>query len=165
MARLKRLVPPPAIDPPGMRRAARVRVIYGDTDKMGVVYHGTYLRYLEHGRVEHMRALGLRYVALEARGFGLPVIDIAVSYYAPARYDDLVSVRVAVAEVTWARLRFVYHLCVEPGDRAGLDARVDVLRAESVHCCTELASGRPTRLPEEVLDLLTDHDGDPSPPP
>jgi acyl-CoA thioester hydrolase len=157
MARLSRIISARTPDPPGMRLAARVRVIYGDTDRMGIVYHGTYLRYLEHGRVELMRALGLRYLDIEARGFGFPVTDVGVSYFAPAQYDDLVSIHVAVSEIRWARLCFAYHLTVEPGDRSGVARRVSVLRGETRHCCTLLETGAPTRFPSDVHDHLLQH--------
>ncbi|MCA9720013.1 MAG: acyl-CoA thioesterase [Myxococcales bacterium] len=154
MAKLARLISPRSADPPGMRLAARARVIYGDTDRMGVVYHGTYLRFLEQGRVELMRGLGVRYVDIEARGFGFPVTDVAVSYFSPARYDDVLSIHVAVTEMRWARLSFAYHLTVEPGDRDGVRERVSVLRGETRHCCTALATGQPTRFPGDVHERL-----------
>ncbi len=156
MARLSRLISPRAGDPPGMRLAAQNRVIYGDTDRMGIVYHGTYLRYLEQGRVEYMRALGVRYAAIEARGYGFPVTDVAVSYFAPARYDDLISIHVAVTEMRWARLSFAYHLTVEPGDREGLSERVSVLRGLTHHCCMSLETGQPTRFPSDVHAQLAE---------
>src|SRR5690606_2998690 len=100
-----------------LRRTAQVRVIYADTDRMGVVYHATYLRFLEHARVEFIRSLGFAYADLERMGFGLPVIDLAVTYLVPAEYDDIVSVQVGLAKLTPARVQFVYELTIEPGDR------------------------------------------------
>ena len=58
-----------------------IRVIYGDTDQMGVVYYANYLRYFEAGRNEFIRAKGLRYRDFEARfGLLLPVVEAQVSY-------------------------------------------------------------------------------------
>lgn len=138
---------PPA---PDLRLAIRQRVIYADTDQMGVVYHGTYPRFLEAARVEYMRALGHTYKKVEALGVGMPLTDLAISYIAPARYDDVVSVYVGIAELSFARLRFGYHACVEPGDREGLGERLTVLYAETCHCCIYLADGRPTRFPDDL---------------
>lgn len=59
---------------------------------MGIVYNGTYLRYFEIGRTELLRYIGLPYVALEADGFLLPVLEAHVEYKVPARYDDLISI-------------------------------------------------------------------------
>ena len=93
---------PPA---PDLRLAVRQRVIYADTDQMGFVYHGTYPRFLEAARVEFMRGLGHTYARVEAKGLGMPLTDLAISYLAPARYDDLLSVHVGIAELSFARLR------------------------------------------------------------
>jgi acyl-CoA thioester hydrolase len=151
MARTPRMNRPPADD---LRLATVVRVIYADTDQMGYVYHGTYPRFLEAARVEYMRSLGHTYAAVEAEGLGMPLTDLAISYIAPARYDDRLSILVGVAELSYARLRFGYHVVVEPGDRVGLAERRTILFAETCHCCIHLADGRPTRFPDSLRSTL-----------
>jgi acyl-CoA thioester hydrolase len=139
-----------------LRRAAQIRVIYADTDLMGVVYHGTYLRYLEHARVEFIRSLGFAYADLERMGVGLPVIDLSVSYLAPALYDDIVSVEVGLAKLSFARLHFSYRLSIQPGDRheyTGPEPIV-LLYAQTFHGCLNMQERRATRLPEPVYDIL-----------
>ena len=101
----RRLVTAPEVP---LRQTVQIRVIYADTDKMGVVYHATYLRFLEHARVEFIRSLGFAYADMEGMGFGLPVIDLAVTYLVPAVYDDIISVHVGLAKLTPARVNFVY---------------------------------------------------------
>ena len=72
-----------------------IRVIYGDTDQMGVVYYANYLRYFEAARNEFIRAKGLRYRDFEVQhGLLLPVAEAHVSYRTPARYDDLLAVEI-----------------------------------------------------------------------
>src|SRR6266849_10224417 len=66
---------------------ARVRVIYGDTDQMGVVYYANYFRYFEFGRSEYFRRLHRSYRDLELEGSFLPVVEATCHYRAPARYD------------------------------------------------------------------------------
>ncbi len=71
-----------------------IRVIYGDTDQMGVVYYANYLRWFEAGRTEFLRAKGLSYSDFEAsEKLILPVAEAGVNYLQPARYDDLVCDR------------------------------------------------------------------------
>jgi len=141
--------------------AAKVRVIYADTDRMGVVYHGTYLRYLEHARVEFMRAQGAVYAEMERLGMGLPVSELAIRYLSSARYDDLVSMYVGVSKLGFARLDFVYKLVVEPEDRfvgpdeTPLEAPLVLGYAESRHACVTLGEGRITRLPEPLHDCIS----------
>lgn len=151
MARTPRMTSSPA---PQLRLGARVRVIYADTDQMGVVYHGTYARFLEAARVEFMREAGQTYAEVERTGYGLPLTDYAISFLAPARYDDVLSVHVGVAELSYARLRLGYQLVVEPGDRSGLAERLTVGFAETCHCCIDLADGRPARFPAALKAAL-----------
>jgi acyl-CoA thioester hydrolase len=135
-------------------RIARVRVLYADTDKMGVVYHGTYLRFLEHGRVELIRSSGLAYAKMESEGYALPVTDVAVSYSAPAQYDDLISIYAGVTFLSRTRVRFGYRLVVEPGDRTGLEESITLLTAETWHCCLDVRRRRPAPLPDAAYDAL-----------
>lgn len=69
-----------------------MRVRYADTDKMGIVYNGTYLRYFEIGRTELLRSIGLPYIQLESEGYLLPVLEAHAEYKNPARYDDLIDI-------------------------------------------------------------------------
>ena len=75
---------------------ARVRVIYGDTDQMGVVYYANYLRYFEFARSEFLRAHGRSYREMEAEGLSLPVVEATCRYMAPARYEDVLRVGIEV---------------------------------------------------------------------
>ena len=68
------------------------RVIYGDTDNMGVAYYANYLRWFEIGRTEMFRHLGLTYSEIEARGIFLPVAEAHCKYLAPAHYDELLVI-------------------------------------------------------------------------
>lgn len=144
----------PDIDPGSLRPIARVRVLYADTDKMGVVYHASYLRYLELARVELIRAAGLPYTELEAEGLALPVTDIAVRYVAPARYDDLMTLRIALVRLSRVRVWFQYRIVVAAGDRPGLAHDVEILTGQTRHACVRVANGRPERMPKAVYDTL-----------
>jgi acyl-CoA thioester hydrolase len=74
-----------------------IRVIYGDTDQMGVVYYANYLRYFEAGRNEYLRANGVPYREIERElAIGLPVVTVHVEYSNPARYDDLLAVETSL---------------------------------------------------------------------
>lgn len=83
------------------------RVSYGDTDQMAVVYYGNYLEFFERSRTEMLRDCGLPYSELEKRGWLLMVIEASCRYFAPARYDDLLTFRSAVAEITRVRIKIV----------------------------------------------------------
>jgi acyl-CoA thioester hydrolase len=144
----------PHHDVPQWTDIARVRVLHADTDAMGVVYHASYLRWMEHGRVELVRQNGVQYASFEAQGLALPVTELAVKYLAGARYDDLVTIRAAVVGHSGVRVIFGYQLAVEVGGRPGLARSLPVLTAETRHACISLQTGRPTRLPEPLIELL-----------
>ncbi|HYS79691.1 MAG TPA: thioesterase family protein [Anaeromyxobacteraceae bacterium] len=123
----------------------QLRVIYGDTDQMGVVYYANYLRFFEAGRNEFIRAKGLRYRDFEREhGLVLPVVEAAVQYRRPARYDDLVTIEIALAEARRATARFEYRVLRE----AELLAT-----GHTVHACLDL-EGRVRRLPAALLERL-----------
>ncbi len=87
-----------------------IRVRYADTDQMGYVYYGNYARYYEIGRVEALRSLGFSYRVLEESGVLMPVIESKSRYLAPARYDDLLTIRVIIAKMPAARIVFEYEI-------------------------------------------------------
>jgi acyl-CoA thioester hydrolase len=87
-----------------------VRVIFGDTDQMGVVYYANYLRYFEGARAAYWRALGKSYKDLEAWGVALPVVEAHCHYRRSAHYEDLLGVETWVSELRGASLRFSYRI-------------------------------------------------------
>jgi acyl-CoA thioester hydrolase len=121
-----------------------IRVIYGDTDQMGVVYYANYLRYFEAARGAFIRDQGQSYGDVEKLGFALPVIEAHVRYRQAARYDDLLRIEATVTQVRAASMRFDYRL-----------HRDHELLADgyTVHACVD-KSGRPVRFPQEMKRLL-----------
>jgi acyl-CoA thioester hydrolase len=72
------------------------RVLPQHTDHAGVMWHGSYLAWLEEARVEALAAVGLEYSALSARGLELPVVSLAIDYRQALLHGDLVELRSAV---------------------------------------------------------------------
>ncbi len=123
----------------------QLRVIYGDTDQMAVVYYGTYLRYFEASRGEFIRAKGLRYRDFEREyGLVLPVVEAGVRYHRPARYDDLITVEISLTEARRASARFEYRV-LRDGEL--------LVTGHTVHACVD-REGRVRRMPQELLDRL-----------
>jgi acyl-CoA thioester hydrolase len=85
-----------------------VRVIFGDTDQMGVVYYANYLRFFEGARAEYWRSLGRSYKDLEAAQIAMPVIEAHCNYKRPALYEDVLAIEADVTEMRGASLRFTY---------------------------------------------------------
>jgi acyl-CoA thioester hydrolase len=120
------------------------RVLYADTDRMGVVYHATYLRWFEAGRAAYMRRRGSSYRAVEESGVLLPVIEANAVYLKPARYDDVINVTARLGEIGRAQLKFDYEIT-----KGG----TPLVRGFTRHAVTT-AGGRPTRLPASVRAAL-----------
>jgi acyl-CoA thioester hydrolase len=121
-----------------------LRVIYGDTDQMGVVYYANYLRFFEAGRNELCRVCDIPYRELEDRGYMLPVTEVAARYRRPARYDDLVIVETTLGRLGRAQLRFEYQV------RREADGEL-LCTGHTVHACLG-EGGRPTRLPRDLVE-------------
>lgn len=122
-----------------------VRVLYADTDRMGVVYYANYLRWFEAGRNEFIRAKGLRYRDFEERfGLVLPVAEAGVKYREPARYDDLLQVETSLAELGRATARFSYRILREGAV---------LTTGFTLHACVD-GEGRVVRMPEELSRAL-----------
>jgi acyl-CoA thioester hydrolase len=87
-----------------------IRVRYYDTDQMGIVYYGNYARFYEIGRVEALRNLGLSYKEIEETGISMPVYDLTSRFIRPAKYDDVLTIRVTILQVPKTRLMFNYEI-------------------------------------------------------
>jgi acyl-CoA thioester hydrolase len=125
----------------------RFRVRYAETDQMGIAHHANYLIWFEMARVEWSRALGLPWGEIEASGFAQAVHRTSLTYRRPARFDQLLAMRVALVEMRGPRMRFGYRLY----DATDLDFRADepdVLSFGTIELVWVTPDGRPTRLPK-----------------
>jgi acyl-CoA thioester hydrolase len=86
------------------------RVIFGDTDAMGVAYHANYLRWFERGRIELLREIGFAYSELEQFPVWLPLTQAHCEYKKPARYDDAIIVSTKLAELGFASVVMTYEV-------------------------------------------------------
>jgi acyl-CoA thioester hydrolase len=129
-------------------RRTRVRVRYADTDRMGVAYYANYLIWFEVGRTEWLRDTGWTYREMEHDGVSLPVIEAHCEYRQPARYDDELEIHTRATLLTPVRIRFDYEVrqC-----EAGAPSAI----GHTVHAALD-ATGRPSRLPARVREMLTD---------
>jgi acyl-CoA thioester hydrolase len=77
----------------------KIRIHYALTDQMGVVYHGHFAQLYEIGRTESIRQLGFAYKDIEAMGIIMPVVNLQIKFFQPAKYDDLVTVKTILKEI------------------------------------------------------------------
>jgi acyl-CoA thioester hydrolase len=124
----------------------QVRVLYADTDQMGVVNNVHYLRYFEMGRAEWIRKRGRSYKQIEADGFMLPVVEAHLNYKSPGRYDDILSIEVEVEDVRAASVVFKYAI-----RRAG-DGQI-LCEGWTRHACLG-SDGKLRRFPDDIVAML-----------
>jgi acyl-CoA thioester hydrolase len=121
----------------------RVRVYWEDTDAGGVVYYANYLKFLERGRSEWLRALGVDQPRLRAeRALQFVVVNVMVDFLRPARLDDEVLVTAELAKLTGATIEFKQSIWRE--DVRLIDA--------TVRCaCLDSATLRPRAIPKDLF--------------
>ena len=125
-----------------------LRVRYAETDAAGLAHHGSYPAWLEAARVEWLRAGGIRYADLEAEGYHLAVVEMAIRYVSPARFDDPLVVRTGLVSARSREATFRYEIVIdEPSPR-------QVASATTRHLC--LRDGRIARLPTSLLTEETE---------
>lgn len=123
-----------------------VRVRYGETDQMGYCYYGNYAQYLEIGRVEALRSIGIRYKSLEEEGIMLPVLDLQIKYISPAKYDDLLTIETTIQEVKGSRIFFTYKIYNE--------FEKEIVLAQTTLVFVSKESMRPIKAPESILKAI-----------
>lgn len=127
-----------------------IRVYYEDTDFGGVVYYANYLKFLERGRTEALREMGVDQVALKEAGLVFVVRKVVAEYLLPARFDDVLTVETRAGWVRGASACMAQHI------RRGGET---LLTAEITIACMTL-EGRPTRLPTEIRANLVQMQAD-----
>ncbi len=122
------------------------RVRYADIDQMGYMYYGNYAKLYEIGRVEALRSLGLRYRDLEETGIIMPVYENKSRFISPAKYDDLVTIRVMIKEMPKVRIIFNYEI---------YDEQQTLLHTgETTLVFVRTSNNRIATCPKEITDRL-----------
>jgi acyl-CoA thioester hydrolase len=88
----------------------QIRVRYDDADPMGFLHHARYFTYFEMGRMEMFRASGGDYRAMEEAGLFVVVVKAECKYGKPARFDDLLTLRTTLANISMAKIEHDYEL-------------------------------------------------------
>lgn len=138
------------LNEPFFKNTCSYRVIYGDTDQMGVVYYANYLRWFERGRSEFLRQIGVPYSTIEAEGLHFPVIEVQCRYSQSARYDDVVLIETLLTELGRASLLFEYRVTRQDGGAL-------LATGSSQHACID-RKGRIARIPKALRAALRPQD-------
>ncbi len=107
------------------------RIYYHDTDAGGVVYYGTYLKYLEESRTEFMEAKGLNIKDLKKNGFEYAVRKCSLVYKKPARYGDIILCSASIIKITAAQIFFHQQIHHKESKDLLVDAEVTLVSLNS----------------------------------
>ena len=122
------------------QHATTLRVRYSETDQMGTFYNSRALEWFECGRTELLRAMGLPYTELEARGLFLPLVEAHVEFLGRARYDDLLQLTTTMRLAGRARTRLEVQI-------VNAETGKSVAWGYTVHVFID-GAGKPVRPPE-----------------
>ena len=120
------------------------KVQYYETDKMGIVHHSNYIRWMEEARVDFLEKIDWSYDQLEKVGLVSPVLSLNIDYNHPTYFSDIVSIDVEILELKMSKMRVGYKMTKEEGKV--------VAKCESSHGFL-LSSGRPAILKRDFPGL------------
>ena len=127
------------------------RVAYYETDQMGIVHHANYIRWFEEARDSYVRDYGIDYALVEAQGILMPVTAVTCKYKTPARYNEVVEIRVRLRHFNGVKLRYEYEITAP-------ETGALVAAGTSEHCFIDAGSRFPVnlkhRMPEYSAALL-----------
>jgi acyl-CoA thioester hydrolase len=126
-----------------IEKEIKIRVRYGETDRMGYVYYGNYASYFEVARVEMLRSMGISYKKLEEDGVMLPVLEFKIKYFKPAYYDDELSIKLRINTMPSVRIHFEYETYNQD--------KVLLNKAETTLVFVDIKSGKPCEIPEDLF--------------
>lgn len=124
----------------------KYRILYADTDKMGVVYYANYLKIYEYGRNQMMRDLNLPFSLIESTGIVCPAVDVRIRYLKPAIFDEEITVITKIKKLPTVRFTFHQEIKGEDGTIKNM-AEVDL-------CFVDDSTMKPVRCPESLLKIL-----------
>lgn len=123
-----------------------IRVRYGETDQMGVVYHGNYATYFEVARTEWLRDLGIRYKDMENSGIMLPVISLFFNFVKSAKYDDVLTIYVFLKKRPSVKIEFDYEIFNQDKEK--------ISTGNSILAFMDMKTNKPIKCPDYILEKL-----------
>ncbi len=114
-----------------MKHILEQTVYYADTDSYGVVWHGTYLRWMEQARVEFCRELGIDLVSMKENDVVIPVTNINIRYKASAKLDDKIAIETTITKISPLTVTFNQIIKNRENDKVYTISDVEVVAVNS----------------------------------
>lgn len=129
--------------------STKINVRYGETDQMGYVYHGNYAQYIELGRLDWLKHLGLSYKEMEKNGVMLPVYSLNIRYIKPSFYDDELIVFTQLKELPGVRIQFEYEIYNSQNEL--------ITTAETILIFVDMLTKKPIKCPNYIMEKIIHH--------
>lgn len=107
------------------------KINYYETDKMGIVHHSNYIRYLEEARCYMLEKIGMPYKQIEAEGILIPVLGVSCEYKFPAKFEDIIVIDVKFKKYNGIRMEMQYTIKNKETEQL-------IMNAETRHCFTDI---------------------------
>jgi len=127
-----------------MKYIRETKVMYGDTDSYKVVWHGSYLRWLEEGRFSLCKKAGVDVDVLEANGIAFPIVDMHVRYKSPAKIFEDIIIESTITEVKPRTVTFAQTI-------KNKKSEATLVTAEFVCVAVDTCGGKLQKLPENIF--------------
>lgn len=127
-----------------------IKVRYGETDQMGIVYHGNYAQYLEIARIDWLNMIGISYKKMEENGIMLPVVSLHTKFIKSAFFDDELTVSVWLTKTPSVKIEFDYEIHNQNGTL--------LTTANTTLVFVSTATKRPIKCPENILELINSNE-------
>ena len=124
----------------------QIKVRYGETDQMGVVYHGNYAQYFEIARIDWLEKIGFSYKKMEDNGVMLPVVALNTQFKSSALFDDVLTITTELKKIPTAKIEFEYELHNQNGELLTVGSTVLVFVSKETK--------RPIKCPEIMLKKI-----------
>lgn len=124
----------------------KIKVRYGETDQMGVVYHGNYAQYLEIARIEWLDKVGVSYKKMEEEGIMLPVVSLSTKFIKSALFDDTLTVTASLKKIPTVKIEFDYKIHNQHGEL--------LTEANTILVFVSKETKRPIKCPDELTKLI-----------
>lgn len=132
-----------------MKHIFEQKVYYSDTDAYGVVWHGSYLRWLEMGRIEHGESIGCNLLELQAQNIALPVVNLNIKYKSSAKLNDELIIETVLSSFNKLSATFSQKIIDKNSGKVFIEAVVDVVAIDN--------NGKLYRkMPQILIDAFTD---------
>jgi|UniRef100_UPI0040489D2F acyl-CoA thioester hydrolase len=129
-------------------KSTSLRVRYGETDQMGVVYHGNYAQFFEIGRIEWLRSLGISYKKMEENNTMLPVVSLQCNFKKSTEFDDEITIKTTLKKTPTVKIEFDYEIHNQLGELLCI--------GNTILAFVAMDTKKPMRCPDYIMKLLID---------